>query len=58
VVIRNRAVLVLLPIGGGTSGSRNCAQWMRRSRVCRVHLSTDTDLNARTVLDYTARMKD
>jgi hypothetical protein len=58
VVIRNRAVLVSLPIGGGTSGSRNCAPLIRWSRVRRVHLSTDTDLNARTVLDYAARMKD
>ena len=35
---------------------RNCNQLLSRSRICRVHLGRDSELNARTVLDYALRM--
>jgi len=35
---------------------RNCSQLLRRSRVYRVHLGRDPELNARTVLDCALRM--
>jgi hypothetical protein len=42
--------------GTGISRFRNSAQLVRRSRVCRVHLGVDADLNARTVLDYASQV--
>ena len=42
--------------GTGVSRFRNSAQLVRRSRVCRVHLGVDADLNARTVLDYASQV--
>jgi hypothetical protein len=41
--------------GIGISRLRNCAQLVRRSRICRVHLGADPELNARTVLDLAER---
>ncbi|MGA2212193.1 MAG: hypothetical protein ABSH31_02865 [Bryobacteraceae bacterium] len=40
----------------GLSRLRNCNQLLRRSRVCRVHLGRDPELNARTVLDFALKM--
>jgi hypothetical protein len=34
----------------------NCIQMLRRSRVCRVHLGRDPELNARTVLEFALRV--
>jgi hypothetical protein len=39
----------------GVSRLRNCHQMLKRSRVCRVHLGRDPELNARTVLDFAMR---
>jgi hypothetical protein len=39
-------------LGIGFSRLRNCIQLLRRSRICRIHLGADPELNARTVLDY------
>jgi hypothetical protein len=36
----------------GISRTRNCWQLLRRSRLCRVHLGSDPELNAKTVVDY------
>jgi hypothetical protein len=36
----------------GVSRTRNCWQLLRRSRVSRVHLGSDPELNAKTVVDY------
>jgi hypothetical protein len=36
----------------GLSRLLNCIQLLRRSRVCVVHLGSDPELNARTVLNY------
>ena len=36
----------------GLSRTRNCWQLLRRSRVCRIHLGSDPELNAKTVVDY------
>jgi hypothetical protein len=40
----------------GMSRLRNCNQMLRRSRVCRVHLGRDPELNARTVLEFALRV--
>jgi hypothetical protein len=40
----------------GLSRLLNCSRMLRRSRVCRVHLGRDPELNARTVLDFASRM--
>ena len=42
--------------GIGWSRLRNCVRLLRRSRVCRVHLGADSELNARTVFDYALKM--
>jgi hypothetical protein len=42
--------------GIGWSRLRNCVRLLRRSRVCRVHLGEDPELNARTVLDFALKM--
>jgi hypothetical protein len=44
--------------GVGLSRLRNCYRLLRRSRVCRVHLGGDPQLNASTVLDYCSTMLD
>ena len=36
----------------GISRFRNCVELLQKSRVCRVHLGADPELNARTVLEY------
>ena len=41
-------------IGLGASRLRNCWQLLRRSRVCRIHLGRDPELNARTLIEYAA----
>jgi hypothetical protein len=41
--------------GIGISRLRNCVQLVRRSRICRVHLGADPELNARTVVDFVVR---
>jgi hypothetical protein len=43
--------------GLGISRLRNCAQLLRRSRVCRVHLGRDPERNAQTVLEYALSVK-
>lgn len=43
--------------GIGMSRFWNCVQLLRRSRVCRVHLGSDPELNARTVLEYALKME-
>jgi hypothetical protein len=40
----------------GMSRLWNCNQMLRRSRVCRVHLGRDPELNARTILEFALRM--
>jgi hypothetical protein len=47
---------LLKQAGLGVSRLRNCNQLIRRSRVCRVHLGRDPELNARTVLDFASRL--
>lgn len=39
----------------GLSRLWNCWQLIRRSRVCRIHLGRDQELNARTLLQYVQR---
>lgn len=38
--------------GLGISRLRNCAALVRRSRICRIHLGSDPELNGRTLRDY------
>jgi hypothetical protein len=38
--------------GVGFSRFRNCWKLVRKSRVCRVHLGSDPELNAQTVFEY------
>jgi hypothetical protein len=40
----------------GLSRFWNCYRMLLRSRVCRVHLGSDPELNARTILEYAGRM--
>lgn len=42
--------------GLGLSRMRNCWQLLRRSRIYRVHLGRDAELNARTVLRFTRKL--
>ena len=55
-ILESSAWELIKYFGTGFSRLRNSAQLVRRSRVCRVHLGTDPDLNARTVLDYASRV--
>ena len=55
-ILESSAWELIKYFGTGFSRLRNSAQLVRRSRVCRVHLGTDADLNARTVLDYASRV--
>jgi hypothetical protein len=41
--------------GIGASRFWNCFQMLRRSKVCKVHLGCDPELNARTVLEYASK---
>lgn len=38
--------------GLGISRLRNCAALVRRSRICRIHLGSNAELNGRTLRDY------
>jgi hypothetical protein len=42
--------------GLATSRLRNCWQLLRHSRVCRVHLGSDPELNAKTLVDYATKI--
>jgi hypothetical protein len=55
-ILQSSAWELIKHFGTGVSRFRNSAQLVRRSRVCRVHLGVDPDLNARTVLDYASRV--
>jgi hypothetical protein len=51
-ILASSAWELLKHAGVGLSRLRNSYRLLRRSRVCRVHLGRDHELNARTVLDY------
>jgi hypothetical protein len=55
-ILRSSGWELLKKSGQAMSRLLNCNQLLRRSRVCRVHLGRDHELNARTVLDYASRM--
>jgi hypothetical protein len=55
-ILQSSAFDLLKQFGIGFSRFRNCAQMVRRSRVGRVHLGADAELNARTVLEYACRV--
>jgi hypothetical protein len=44
--------------GLGISRAWNCWQLLRRSKVCRIHLGRDADLNARTLVEFAERSFD
>ncbi len=55
-VLRSSGWELLKQTGLGISRLRNCNQLLRRSRVCKVHLGRDPELNARTVLEYALKL--
>jgi hypothetical protein len=55
-ILRSSGWELLKQTGVGMSRLWNCYQMLRRSRVCKVHLGRDPELNARTVLDFALRM--
>jgi hypothetical protein len=55
-VLQSSGWELLKQAGLGLSRLRNCNQLLRRSRVCRVRLGRDPELNAQTVLDYASRL--
>ena len=46
---------ILKRVGLVVSRLRNCVVLLRRSRICRIHLGSDADLNARVLLDYCSK---
>jgi hypothetical protein len=46
---------LLKKAGLGVSRLRNCYQFLRHAKVCRIHLGRDQELNARTLLDYSVQ---
>lgn len=48
---------ILKKSGLGMSRLRNCWHLLRRSRVCRIHLGPDPELNARTLVQYAMAMR-
>ena len=51
-ILRSSAWELVKQARVGFSRFRNCMRLLRRSRVCVVHLGSDPELNARTVLEY------
>jgi len=47
---------ILRKSGLGMSRLRNCWHLLRRSRVCRIHLGPDPDVNARVLVQYAASL--
>jgi len=46
---------LLKRVGLVASRLRNCVALLRRSRVCRIHLGSDGELNARVLLEYCSK---
>jgi hypothetical protein len=55
-ILQSSALELAKKTGLGLSRLRNCWQLLRRSRIYRVHLGRDAELNARTVLQFTQRL--
>jgi hypothetical protein len=55
-ILQSSALELANKAGLGVSRMRNCWQLLRRSRIYRVHLGRDAELNARTVLEFTQRL--
>lgn len=51
-VLQSSGWELLRKSGVGVSRLRNCAALVRRSRVCRIHLGSDSAQNARTLVEY------
>jgi len=48
---------ILKKSGLGISRLRNCWRLLRRSRICRIHLGPDPELNAHTLVEYAMAME-
>lgn len=55
-ILRSSGWELVKHAGVGLSRLRNCFRLLRRSRICRVHLGSDPELNARTVLEYALKL--
>jgi len=55
-ILQSSALELVKKTGLGVSRMRNCWQLLRRSRIYRVHLSRDAELNASTLLEFTRKL--
>jgi hypothetical protein len=55
-ILQSSALELVNKAGLGLSRMRNCWQLLRRSRIYRVHLGRDAELNARTLLQFTREL--
>jgi hypothetical protein len=55
-ILQSSALELFRKSGLGLSRMRNCWRLLRRSRIYRVHLGRDAELNARTVLQFTRKL--
>jgi hypothetical protein len=55
-ILQSSARELFQKTGLGFSRMRNCWQLLRRSRIYRVHLGRDAELNARTVLEFSQKL--
>ncbi len=55
-ILQSSALELVKKTGLGLSRLRNCRQLLRRSRIYRVHLGRDPELNAQTILQFTREL--
>jgi hypothetical protein len=55
-ILQSSALELFKKTGLGISRMSNCWRLLRRSRICRVHLGRDAELNARTILQFTRKL--
>jgi hypothetical protein len=56
-VLRASGWEILKKSGLGMSRLSNCWHLLRRSRICRIHLGPDPELNAHALVEYAMDMK-
>ena len=55
-ILQSSALELVQKTGLGLSRLRNCWRLLRRSRIYRVHLGRDAELNARTLLEFSQKL--
>jgi hypothetical protein len=55
-ILHSSALELAKKTGLGLSRARNCWRLLRRSHLYRVHLGSEAELNARTVLEFTQKL--